>query len=678
MGEPDPTGPAIRDLRPAAYGATDGAVAPEEARMRGRLAAQLFGREPLRQTIGRFEILDKIGEGGLGVVYAAHDPNLDRRVAIKVIRANSGVGTADVTVLQREAKVLAQLNHPHVVGVYEASHVDGEVFVAMELVQGVTLSRWLALQPRTWKEIRDATVQAARGLVAAHDAGIVHRDVKPTNLLVDGNGVVKVVDFGLAGPAASRGSGEVVGTPAYMAPEQFDGQATPAADQWGLCATLFEALYRQRPFVGRDWEAMKAAVCDGELPQVPSRGIPGWLAKAVRRGLRVEPSERFASVAALIDALTRDRRSRRRAWAAAGIVGLLAGGGAYAAATLRSSATQGDVRQEVERLRSEALQAAADHRYVYPETPGGPSAYARVVSLEQLEGALARDVATDLRRRFADDLVQLGDRYWHDPNAAGFAVDYYIAARLFDPEHERARTRSSITPGQLAAFQKQAADCSFPAGDVDAARPLAALAETDPERRASRVRAVLSQPRALGHAARRGLSRIAGLTEPEPAPVEIQPSDPPTNEPDPPALEPTAEPPTQPEARAEPAGRKPNLGAAKAATRRGVAALAGDQLNEAETHFQQALSHKGNHAAALAGLSEVRFERGRHHGALQYAKRAVAAAPKNGRYRKLLGDALVKVVRYADAKAEYDRAVTLGYAPALKARARLDARLGQP
>ena len=255
--------------------------------------------------IGRFVVLEELGRGGMGVVYAAYDGQLDRRVAIKLVH-DHGVG--DPRQRQRvldEARALARLSHPNVVHVYDVGEHEERVYLAMEHVPGRTLRAWRAEAPRRWPEIVAVYLQCGEGLRAAHRAGLVHRDFKPDNAILGDDGRVRVLDFGLAQLADGREQAtRVVGTPGYMAPEQHEGRPADArSDQFGLCASLFEALYGRRPFVG---------VPAGE-PSVPEdRDVPGWLLAVIRRGLALEPDDRWPDLGALLAALRDDPRLRRR------------------------------------------------------------------------------------------------------------------------------------------------------------------------------------------------------------------------------------------------------------------------------------------------------------------------------------------------------------------------------
>src|SRR5262245_38853464 len=222
--------------------------------------------------VGRYLVLSSLGAGGMGVVFAAYDPQLDRKIALKLLRSGLAGSSKDArTRLQREAQAIAQLSHPNVVSVYDVgTTTDGDLYIAMEFVEGDTLTTWLKKYPRTWREIIDVFLQAARGLFAAHSVGLLHRDFKPDNVLVGGDGRVRVTDFGLArsvitpeeavrpgssGPSALNAeltaTGTVLGTPRYMAPEQLTGPDIDArADQFSFCVALYEALWGVHPLPG--------------------------------------------------------------------------------------------------------------------------------------------------------------------------------------------------------------------------------------------------------------------------------------------------------------------------------------------------------------------------------------------------------------------------------------------
>ncbi len=279
--------------------------------------------------IGRFRIQDRIGHGGMGVVYRAYDPELDRPVAIKVLRPDvddSGARDAQARLL-REAQAMARLSDPNVIVVHEVGTVDDRVFVAMEYVQGPTLRRWLRERP-PWTEVLSVFMAAGRGLAAAHRAGLIHRDFKPENVLIDGEGRVKVLDFGLARavgeeqgtlPVVAGGerpdvdslhtpltrTGAVMGTPAYMAPEQLLGHPADArSDQFSFCVALYEGLFGKRPFAGDNLATLSMNVVRGRMRETPAEvRVPSRVLAALRRGLSVDPDARFEQMEALLRVL---------------------------------------------------------------------------------------------------------------------------------------------------------------------------------------------------------------------------------------------------------------------------------------------------------------------------------------------------------------------------------------
>ncbi|MBC8071802.1 MAG: serine/threonine protein kinase, partial [Deltaproteobacteria bacterium] len=311
------------------------------------------------EFIGRYRVRERIGEGGMGVVYAAEDPELGRVVAIKLLRPVHG----DEAELQqrrmlREAQALARVSHRNLVMVFDVGSRQGRVWIAMEYVAGDTLEMWLGRERRTWAEIVDVFVEAGRGLAAVHAAGLVHRDFKPGNVIVRKDGTVQVLDFGLAARAGEREepqrvptaadldvlaatlttTGAFMGTPAYMAPEQFLMRPTDGrADQFSLCVALYEALYGHRPFKGQDLAQLMAATLEG-LPGLPAEmpGLPLAVRQVIARGMSREPDDRFPDMDALLHALheirTPAQPPRGGGWSRFAL-GIMVGGGALAIAT---------------------------------------------------------------------------------------------------------------------------------------------------------------------------------------------------------------------------------------------------------------------------------------------------------------------------------------------------------
>jgi tetratricopeptide (TPR) repeat protein len=310
-------------------------------------------------AIGRYVVLSLVGRGGMGSVYAAYDPELDRKVALKLLHEGTEDRASASARLLREAKAIARLSHPNVVVVHDAGALDAGVFLAMEFVEGVTLAEWLKAEQRPWRTVLERFLDAGRALAAAHAAGLIHRDFKPQNVMVGADGKVRVMDFGLAAlsspgaeapanaTAAPAEAGDVtrtvagagltrtgtlMGTPAYMAPEQFLAQPVDArSDQFSFCVSLYEGLFGERPFRGDSMAALAKAVIAGEVHEPANRTrAPAWLRRALLRGLQTDRERRYPSMEALLEALERDPARRARRWAAAGAavalaVGLAAG-----------------------------------------------------------------------------------------------------------------------------------------------------------------------------------------------------------------------------------------------------------------------------------------------------------------------------------------------------------------
>ncbi len=348
-------------------------------------------------TIGRYLLLERLGAGAMGVVYAAYDPQLDRKVALKLLlpelaqqssaaesdqrgqhgeeQSPSGSATDAASArLLREAQALARLDHPNVVTVHDVGAHQGRVFIAMEFVRGKTLKAYLREHKRGWREVLDYLLAAAHGLAAAHSVNLVHRDFKPDNVMVGDDGRVRVMDFGLAraerlgpdptstGSAAAQGveraprnsahvppststgsleldktgevepdplahapgsqptspeltmAGMIMGTPAYMAPEQFgSADVGPLADQFSFAVALWEALYGERPFAGANFHELAAAVCEGRRRPPPAgTRVPNWLRRIIEKGLAPDPKDRWPSMQAMVAAIERQAATARR------------------------------------------------------------------------------------------------------------------------------------------------------------------------------------------------------------------------------------------------------------------------------------------------------------------------------------------------------------------------------
>ncbi|MCY1056352.1 serine/threonine-protein kinase [Nannocystis sp. SCPEA4] len=355
---------------------------------------------PPPAKIGRFIVLRELGRGGTGVVYAAFDEQLDRKVAVKLLHSETREDVARAR-LMREAQAMARVSHANIVGVHEVGTFGRQVYVAMEFVHGMTLHTWLKRQRRSFAEIAAMFVQAGAGLAAAHEAGLVHRDFKPANVMVGSDGRARVLDFGLAraeleaGPAPGLGdmrpaeehasavanlrsldasitvTGVMLGTPAYMSPEQFlGGRVDARADQFAFCVALFEAAYRERPFKGDTLAELMSSVLAGHVRDVPAPpGVPRAVRALLLRGLARDPAHRWPSMRPLLAELARFARPpARRTWAvAAGVAAALLGGGigmAYQTGAVDGPCSGADARlatvwnDEVERRLAEVARTS--------------------------------------------------------------------------------------------------------------------------------------------------------------------------------------------------------------------------------------------------------------------------------------------------------------------------------
>ncbi len=328
-----------------------------------RLRASILGEDYEPPLVGRFALLRKLGQGGMGSVYAAYDDQLDRKVALKFLHPDQAHDERAIHRLLREAQALARLSHPNLVPVFDVGRIEDQVYLAMELVPGTTIRAWAESKPRSWREILPRWIEVGHALVAVHAAGMVHRDIKPDNVMVGDDGRTRLVDFGLArgqeaqrtsdplettlpahdddGLESSRSSGggprlavritqtrAVVGTPAYMAPEVRWGEpADEASDQYSLCLSLYESLFGERP---------PGPTEDGALIAIPATArMPPALRRVLSRGLAMDRCERFSSMAAVVDALERILGRRRlRQWVAgAALVGAMGFGTLLARST---------------------------------------------------------------------------------------------------------------------------------------------------------------------------------------------------------------------------------------------------------------------------------------------------------------------------------------------------------
>jgi eukaryotic-like serine/threonine-protein kinase len=479
--------------------------------------------------VGRYRLLQLVGRGGMGEVYAAHDPELDRKIAIKIMRADTYPDDVEAARLMREARTIAKLSHPNLVTVYDVGSAGGRVFVAMELIEGDTVAAWLDRKRRARDEILRVFISAGRGLAAAHRAGIIHRDFKPQNVMVTADGAVRVMDFGLAalrqtlhGPKAQRLTriGSILGTPLYMSPEQLCGQTVdPRADQFSFCVALYEALYGERPFAGENFAELRTAVLAGRPRPAPSSSrVPARVRAILLRGLSVDHRKRFPDMDAILKALehvSTRRKGLARMVAAGATAGVVTFGLAFgvvwqlrgarslsgcssppekfAAAwpTAAGAARRGDVRA--------AFLAAnvPDARERYDRAIQSLDTYANAWTAMYRQNCEAADIGGETREvaalrmgcleQRAGELGALADAFAHaDAKIVRKAVaatlmlpplDSCVDARALrtvaDPPDETLRARVQSLRGRLAALWALAA-----AGhDWQALKPMSALVD---------------------------------------------------------------------------------------------------------------------------------------------------------------------------------------------------------
>jgi WD40 repeat protein/predicted Ser/Thr protein kinase len=456
----------------------------EVQRLRTRVHASLFDAgDPER--IGRFRVLERVGAGGMGVVYAVYDDQLDRKLAVKLLLGSASRDPEGHVRLLREAQTLARLSHPNVVQVHDVGEWQGRVFLAMEFVRGQTLRRWLADETPSVRAIVQVFARAGAGLAAAHRVGIVHRDFKPDNVIVAADGDVKVVDFGVARAVgddaaaheractgtpdlavrierALTQTGQILGTPAYMAPEQITGDCSDArADQFSFAVTLFEALYGHRPFDGPDLVTLTRALTSGrvEIPRAPR--VSRRIRDALLRALRPNPDDRFASMQGLLAAL--DPPVRRYAITLlAGVAGIGLGGAGLAHVY---EAREAQVREQAVTATAQR-DAEAERAY---EAERALRAREDAVSLAEARTLLVRDPTRALAT-----LLNISEKGW-DGRVRSIAADALTrgVARRVDFELLNADEWrvAEVTASTRSEFGDVIVTCGGASGRLEVQRP---------------------------------------------------------------------------------------------------------------------------------------------------------------------------------------------------------------
>ncbi len=353
----------------ATFGCTESEMGPALSTPSARPARDANETLRLRpgDRLGRYVVEKELGTGGMGVVYRARDENLQRSVAIKLLRNSGSAPPAARKRLLREARSMAKLSaHPNVITVYEADTIGERDYIAMELIDGTDVDTWLADNGESWQQVLAVFAEAGAGLAAAHAAGLVHRDFKPHNVLIARDGRVVVTDFGLALVGVEPGSaatgttdnavietpltktGAILGTPAYMAPEQHRGETVDArADQYSFCAALYQGVYGTLPFRGSTASELRAAIAARRLASEPSKTrVPRRLRRILIRGLAREPDDRFASMDELLAEIRQVGRRPRRIAAASAV--LVAAAAATAAIALGWPGATAETRPEAQ------------------------------------------------------------------------------------------------------------------------------------------------------------------------------------------------------------------------------------------------------------------------------------------------------------------------------------------
>ncbi|MCA9695486.1 MAG: protein kinase, partial [Myxococcales bacterium] len=620
-----------------------------------------------------------LGEGGMGVVYEAEHEDIERRVALKILRPEASDDPTLAARFREEARAASRIGSPNIVEIFDFDELpDGRLMIAMELLTGLGLDTELEAGPLAQERVIAVLRQVAKGLAAAHDVGIVHRDVKPDNviLLTEGgrSDYAKLVDFGIATVMTAQDNDAGAGTPHFMAPELILGRSYDGRlDMYALGCMAYELLIGEPPFMmGSVEEILEAQVslAPRSILEVRPDACHPALEAVILRCLAKDPSERYADMrdleAALCEAqiaaglttpwddlplpaveperLERLRRlmprpddaPRGRRWLWPAIAGLSSTLAALVTFSLFSADPTNEEEAQIKALQDAAHEFGARANWVYPpHDDTRATALLKVIELEAIDGAaeeLADERAGSLRQEFADALVELGDLYWDEEGGRPFARDYYAQAYLFDRANDHAYERTGMTLGELADLREKAESGTFSAEDIRAAAALAILAERDAEKRDQLAAAFIEEEpdNPIGRDAR--FRKITGRSKPRVIAQREAPREPEDELEDaPPATKKVS----APETKSTPESTRPTKDPKKARSlaKDGAAALARGSRRDAESLFHQALESDNSNAAALIGLSDIAFDRSRYSEAIKFAARATRVEPGNGGYR---------------------------------------------
>ncbi|MBX7081071.1 MAG: protein kinase [Nannocystaceae bacterium] len=646
----------------------------------------------------RYRILKLLGDGGMGTVYEAEHVDIERRVALKILRPEFTRTPEIVEQFRREARAASKVGSEHIVQVFDFAELPGRfVMFTMELVTGPTLRQELRAGPIPPARAIALLRQICKGLDAAHQAGVVHRDVKPENIVIEHRrgraDAVKLLDFGIAAMMGEDLRPLSAGTPHYLAPELVTGASFDRrADIYAVGCTAYEMLTGRPPFAADATDVedvLGSHLADtAERPSVvrPDLGISPALDRVIMRCLAKLPSNRFRTMVELeaalcaaqidaglqtswddlplpdsVDPELRERllrempdmhapiERRRRGWVVPTLALLclaLAGTATYVwLARGRSAPTRNQAApSEVDQLVADARAAGARSAYVVPtpEDPTGATAFAKVRALEAIGDDAANEAALALRMEFAATLTRLGDSYWEREGGHVFAVEYYRQALVFDRTAARARARAELDDdAQLEQLSRKAEAIEFTPQEIAAARP-----PSEARRDGRRAGPEAAAPAPGGNAPVPAPAAEGGAAADDGEVAPLPPR------------------PTQ-------AGSDEQAGAADLA-KSAKKLLAAGLRKDAEEMFLRALTYDPNNAASLAAMYGIEAARGDYTDALEYAERLVANAPQIADHHMKLGEAEMKLGEYADARRAFERAAGLGAKAAAAKLAKLD------
>jgi tetratricopeptide (TPR) repeat protein len=720
------------DDAPASTEESDGSVQWDESGIHGEGMLTPVRLEPGEVVPGtRYRIVRWLGTGSMGMVYEGAHVDIERRVALKILRADKDLTIDAAATFRREARTASKIGSPNIIEIVDFAQLpDGRLLFAMELLEGNALAKLVSQAPIPPERLIPILRQMCKGLAAAHHAGVVHRDIKPDNVMLASKegreDFVKLVDFGISSLLASGQAIETApaGTPFYMAPEQIEGHSYDGrVDLYAVGCTAYALMTGRPPYLGKSIEQ----VFDGHLEKQPKSirgrspdaGYSAALETVIMKCLAKDAEERYENAAELeaalceaqidsgirtawddlplpkIDEARRESLARRmpkpqeakgRGWLwLLGAAALVAAGfaGTLAMRPDPSSVAQHDLVDDVDR---EAKDAAAQIYFVYPpaEDPSKPTAYTKVLELEGMDAKWqprADTRAGELRKDFASTLVRLGDEYWEREGGQPFAVDYYAQALVFDSDAGRARERTYLTLGQISEFARRAAESDFTEAELRGARVLQALASDDEDTRRERLQeAIDSAPETMVKRSElRRLAKHMGVRPPAPVAEGTtgEPPDPVTETgPDETGTDETGEVPEVESTGGGPAPSERDPDAAKQLTKQAKAAASRGASKQAERLLHNAIDKDRKYAPALYELAELYFDAADYNRAADYGKKAIRIQPRNAKYRLLLGQLYEKMLRYPEAREQYQRAGELGSAAAKKRLAKLDAKTG--